>query len=168
MGADAVSMSMGGPPVYSALKAAKSFSKAIDNSENRFGNIVEGTLWSLPMIGGVAKETTPMVKSAVVEPLSTAFENSFNKFLAWKNGFGDPVIPTSKAPTELIPKTSTYTPSETNAITISWKDANRPTISLAEKAGIPKGERNSPSPYKQIGTIQEPKSRLEDYTITEG
>ena len=34
-------------------------------------------------------------------------------------------------------------------------------LSPLEKAGIPKGERNSPSPYKQIGTATEPKSQLE-------
>ena len=28
-------------------------------------------------------------------------------------------------------------------------------LSPLEKAGVPKGERNSPSPYRQIGTVSE-------------
>ena len=39
------------------------------------------------------------------------------------------------------------------------------TLTDAEKAGIPKGERKSPSPYKQIGTATEPKSRMENFSV---
>ena len=39
------------------------------------------------------------------------------------------------------------------------------TITEAERAGIPKGERKSPSPYKQIGTVTEPKSQKETLTV---
>lgn len=38
-------------------------------------------------------------------------------------------------------------------------------LSDAEKLGIPKGERKSPSPYQQIGTAVEPKSRKEHITV---
>ena len=38
-------------------------------------------------------------------------------------------------------------------------------LSDAEKLGIPKGERKSPSPYQQIGTTVEPKSRKEHITV---
>ena len=38
-------------------------------------------------------------------------------------------------------------------------------LSDAEKLGIPKGERKSPSPYQQIGTAVEPKTRKEHITI---
>lgn len=38
-------------------------------------------------------------------------------------------------------------------------------LSDAEKLGIPKGERKSPSPYQQIGTAIEPKSRKEHITV---
>ena len=38
-------------------------------------------------------------------------------------------------------------------------------ITEAERAGIPKGERKSPSPYKQIGTVTESKSKKETLTV---
>ena len=38
-------------------------------------------------------------------------------------------------------------------------------LSDAEKLGIPKGKRKSPSPYQQIGTAVEPKSRKEHITV---
>ena len=38
-------------------------------------------------------------------------------------------------------------------------------LSDAEKLGIPKGDRKSPSPYQQIGTAVEPKSRKEHITV---
>lgn len=41
---------------------------------------------------------------------------------------------------------------------------NKP-ITEAERAGIPKGERKSPSPYKQIGTVTESKSKKETLTV---
>lgn len=41
----------------------------------------------------------------------------------------------------------------------------RRTLTNEERLGIPKGERNSPSPYKQIGTAIEPKSRVEDLIV---
>lgn len=33
--------------------------------------------------------------------------------------------------------------------------SNTSKLAKAERMGIPKGERNSPSPYKQIGTVDE-------------
>jgi len=49
--------------------------------------------------------------------------------------------------------TSWQSPSSNNLRTISWAEANRPQLTPQEKAGIPRGERNSPSPYQQIGTL---------------